>query len=88
MAFEKAHALLVSAKKGVRPFVLTAATFEDRLSQFESYLLDQQVVDARSAFFVEASTTDRSSDLFVVRSLRVSGEDGLSASSHSTTAPR
>src|SRR5262249_17880752 len=66
-AFERAHALLVSAKRGVKPFVLTAATFEARLEQFESYLLEQRIVDPQGGFFVEASTTDRSSDLFVVR---------------------
>ncbi|OJH38244.1 ATP-binding protein [Cystobacter ferrugineus] len=77
-AFERAHALLVSAKKGVKPFVLTAATFEERLEQFESYLLEQRIVDAQSGFFVEASTTDHSSDLFVVRPLRGIRDDSVS----------
>lgn len=76
-AFERAHPLLVSAKKGVKPFVLTAATFEGRLEQFENYLLEQQIVGGESAFFVEASTSDRSSDLFVVRPLRGIQDDSL-----------
>ena len=76
-AFERARALLVLGKKGVKPFVLTAATFEERLSQFESYLLEQRIVDPQSVFFVEASTTDRSSDLFVVRPFRGSTDDSL-----------
>jgi signal transduction histidine kinase len=74
-AFERAHSLLVSAKKGVKPFLLTAATFEGRLEQFEDYLLEQSIVDAQSGFFVEASTTDHSSDLFVVRPLRGARND-------------
>ncbi len=76
-AFERAHALLVSAKRGVKPFVLTAATFEERLRQFESYLWDQRLVDAQSGFFVEASTADRSSDLFVVRPLQGMRDESL-----------
>lgn len=69
-AFERAQALFRSARKEVKPFLLTAATFEGRLEQFEDYLLEQRIVEAQGGFFVEASTTDKSSDLFVVRPLR------------------
>jgi signal transduction histidine kinase len=74
-AIEKAQTLLQSAKREFRPFVLTAATFEERLEQFESYFLEQGIADAQAGFFVEASTIDPSSDLFVVRPLRGHGDE-------------
>lgn len=59
-----------SARSQVKSFLLTGATFEERLTQFEDYLLEQPFVESDKAFFVEASTTDRASDLFIVRTLR------------------
>lgn len=59
-----------SARSQVKPFLLTGATFEERLTQFEDYLLEQPFVESDRAFFVEASSTDRASDLFIVRTLR------------------
>lgn len=47
-------------------FFLTAATFEDRLSQFEIYVLDKRLVSEGNFFLVEASTSNPDSDLFVV----------------------
>lgn len=86
-AFERAQALLRSARKEVKPFLLTGATFEGRLEQFEDYLLEQRIVDAQSGFFVEASTTDSSSDLFVVRPLR-GGRDNSVGSQRAQLQPQ
>jgi signal transduction histidine kinase len=58
--------VVVSAELGLQPFLLTAATFKERLDQFETYLC-KQLPEDRRLFFVEASTTEPDSDLFVVR---------------------
>jgi signal transduction histidine kinase len=67
--------------RAIPPPLLTGSTFEERLTQFEEYLTDQQLVEPSHAFFVEASTKDRSSDLFVIRPLRGTGveSDSLGA---------
>jgi signal transduction histidine kinase len=54
----------------IKSAILTEATFEEQLTQFENYLIEQPFVDRERVFFVEASTTDPNADLFVVRSLR------------------
>lgn len=68
-ALEKEQ-LRLEALKGTTaaPVVLTGSTFEERREQFEDYLLDADV-GAQPIAFVEASTTNRSSDLFMVRLL-------------------
>jgi len=58
-----------SAARRIRPVTLTAATYEERLAEFESHLLEQGSVRARDGYFVQASTSDRNSDLFLVRTL-------------------
>ncbi len=47
--------------------VLTAATFEERMEQFERLLIEDQLADQRTGFFVQAARDDRESDLFVIR---------------------
>lgn len=69
-ACEYASEHAASARSQVKPFLLTGSTFEERITQFEDYLLEQAFVEPDKAFFVEASSTDRASDLFIVRSLR------------------
>lgn len=61
--------VVLSAELSLQPIVLTAATFKERLEQFEAYLC-KQLPEDRGLFFVEASTTERDSDLFVVRQVR------------------
>jgi signal transduction histidine kinase len=62
----------------IKPFLLTARTFEERLTQFEEFIRVEGLFSSSSAFFVEASTQDPSADLFIVRPLRgsrLSNED-------------
>ncbi|MBF0224723.1 MAG: HAMP domain-containing histidine kinase [Desulfobacterales bacterium] len=70
LAMERAKSLVIDAQKEVKPFLLTGATFEERLTQFEDYLLEQRLINPEDGFFVEASTIDHSSDMFVVRPIK------------------
>lgn len=70
----RARRLFIDALSVTRSFVLTAASFDERLAQFERELLDSGLVDPECAFFVEAATKQRSSDLFVVRRIGLAGE--------------
>ncbi len=49
--------------------VLTAATFEERIEQFERLLIEDEVTIAGSGFFCQAARDDRGSDLFVIRGI-------------------
>ncbi|MCL5669874.1 MAG: HAMP domain-containing histidine kinase [Acidobacteria bacterium] len=65
--------------------MLTAATFEQRLEQFERFLIEDQVADNTSGFLAQAARENRESDLFVIRPIgemdqsqrTVSGRGGL-----------
>jgi signal transduction histidine kinase len=46
--------------------VLTAATFEQRMEQFERLLIEDKVADRNMGFFVQAARKDHESDLFVI----------------------
>jgi signal transduction histidine kinase len=76
LAIEHAKSAIEAAQREQPPLVITGATFEERLRQFEEYLLSQPWVDTEAAFFVEASTKDPRSDLFVVRPLAAVGDQG------------
>ncbi len=49
--------------------VLTAATFEERIEQFERLLVEDQITDAGTGFFCQAARKDQGSDLFVIRGI-------------------
>ncbi len=49
--------------------VLTAATFEERIEQFERLLIEEHVITDRSGFFCQATREDQGSDLFVIRGI-------------------
>ncbi len=53
-----------------KPFLLTAETFDGKLSQFETYLQREGLFSRSDGFFVEAATANRDADMFVVRPLR------------------
>lgn len=53
-----------------KPFVLTGQTFEERMTQFEQFLLSEGICSRGDAFFVEPSTNSKGSDLFAVRPIR------------------
>lgn len=69
LAIDHAKIAIEAAQSDQPQFVITGATFEERLRQFDDYLLEQAWVDRDAAFFVEASTRDAKSDLFVIRPL-------------------
>lgn len=56
-------------KQELPTFFIAGATFEERKTQFEHYLLDLPGVNRDSLFFIESSTPDKISDLFMVRPL-------------------
>ena len=68
------YGMVEAERSRLRPFVLTGATFEDRMRQFESHLLERRITEKHEVFFVEASTRDRTSDLFVVRPIGETSE--------------
>lgn len=72
-AYGKARRLFSEALAVTRTFVLTASTFDERLAQFERQLTDSGLVEPEDVHFVEAATSQRSSDLFVVRSVDRAG---------------
>ena len=62
----------ISVRPGALPSglpVLTASTFEERLEQFERFLIDDLVAHSGSGFLCQAARDDRDSDLFVVRAI-------------------
>ncbi|MEW8552651.1 MAG: HAMP domain-containing sensor histidine kinase [Candidatus Thiodiazotropha sp.] len=61
--------------------VLTAATFEERLRQFERLVLDHGLIEDGSGYFIEAATQDKASDLFLVRPL---GQASVGADTYPT----
>ena len=66
---EQARRSLFSAdlRSNLQPLILTGATFEERIRQFENYLLEHKIVSVGDAFFVEASSRGKDSGNFVVR---------------------
>lgn len=62
--------VVISAEYVFRPVMLTAATFKERLEQFEAYLI-QHLPDDRRIFYVEAATDEPTSGLFVVRPVHI-----------------
>jgi signal transduction histidine kinase len=66
-AIGQAYSLVTEGQKAVKPFFLTGATFQERLSQFEENLQKQPTIDTGRIFFVEASTKNPKEDLFIVR---------------------
>lgn len=64
--------------------VLTAATFEQRVEQFERLLLEDQLADYNTGFLVQAAREDRESDLFVIRRI---GDIGGGAASKLSLGP-
>ena len=71
-AFRRTRQSIQAKRADIRPLLLTGATFEERIKQFEHYLDEQQAISApRSVFFVEAATNDQQSDLFVVRPIGI-----------------
>ncbi len=49
--------------------VLTAATFEERIEQFERLLIDEDLLADGNGFFCQAAREDHGSDLFVIREI-------------------
>ncbi|QDU37648.1 sensory histidine kinase CreC [Maioricimonas rarisocia] len=56
-----------------RPFVLTGATFEGRLAQFEEYLESEGLFSRKNAWYIEPATDNRGDDLFTVRPILARG---------------
>ena len=84
-AYGKARRLFSDALAVTRSFVLTAPTFDERLAQFERQLIDSGLVEPEIAFFVEAATSQKSSDMFVVRPV---DRAGVSRSSRVASSAR
>ncbi|MBT2989939.1 MAG: HAMP domain-containing histidine kinase [Candidatus Thiodiazotropha sp. (ex Ctena orbiculata)] len=68
-ALLKAERKITEHKEDFPRLVLTAATFEERLRQFERLVLDHGLVGEGGGYFVEAATQDKTSDLFLIRPL-------------------
>ncbi len=66
-ALERATYQLSTEKEKIPSFIITGATFEERKAQFERYLLELPVIDSGTVFYIESSTPDKVSDLFMVR---------------------
>jgi hypothetical protein len=49
--------------------LLTAATFEERIEQFERVLMEREIATPGTAFFIQAARDDQESDLFIPRSI-------------------
>lgn len=49
--------------------VLTAATFEQRMEQFERLLVEDHLADDERVFLVQAARDNRESDLFIIRAV-------------------
>ena len=59
-----------SALNEVKFTFLTGATFEERLTQFEEYLLQQNFIDHNKAFFIEWTDNDKTVNSYMARPLR------------------
>lgn len=68
-ALGNAFLKIAEGQKAVKPFLLTGASFQERLSQFEENLQKQSIIDTNRLFFIEASTSNHKEDLFIVRHL-------------------
>ncbi len=67
--FDIAAHRLSKEKEEIPSFFITGATFEERKIQFEKYLLELPSINQDAIFFVESSTPDKITDLFMVRPL-------------------
>jgi hypothetical protein len=66
-ALERATYRLSTEKEKIPSFIITGATFEERKAQFEKYLLELPFINSGTVFYIESSTPDKVSDLFMVR---------------------
>ena len=71
IAISHACSLVLKGQESVKPFLLTGATFQEKIDQFEEYLLKQDLINPDRLFFVEASTSNHNEDLFIVRRVRL-----------------
>ena len=70
-AIGRAYQMVIEGQKAVKPFILTGATFQEKIDQFEENLLKQSAIDSNRIFYIEASTSNPNEDLFVVRQVGV-----------------
>src|SRR5207245_2759727 len=77
----RAQAIIDAAQRSQREFVVTGATVQDRLRQFEDYLLGEQWISSGSAFSVDKI---EGTSKFAVRPLRRVGKITQSIASVST----
>lgn len=67
---------LDAAKKTVKQVLLTGATFEERITQFEEYLIQQRFFNEKKSFFAENVGDDNNIVNYMIRPLRASWSIG------------